>query len=128
MRMKTDIVPVLEAIVAERLDQLSIQWDERPAVCVVMASQGYPGSYQKGLTITGLDEVKPLHNVEVFHAGTALKENQVVTSGGRVLGVTALGNNIEEAIGSAYDAVSRIHWEGAYYRKDIGRKALNRNS
>ena len=128
MRMKTDIVPVLEAIVAERLDQVSIQWDERPAVCVVMASQGYPGSYQKGLIITGLDEVKPLHNVEVFHAGTALKDNTVVTSGGRVLGVTALGNNIEEAIGSAYDAVSRIHWEGAYYRKDIGRKALNRNS
>jgi len=127
MRMKTDLVPVLEAIVDERLDQVSIQWDERPAVCVVMASQGYPGSYPKGMEITGLNDLKSLGNVEVFHAGTALKDNQVVTSGGRVLGVTALGNDIGEAIGNAYSAVSRIKWEGVYYRKDIGQKALNRN-
>lgn len=127
MRMKTDLVPVLEAIVDERLDQVSIQWDERPAVCVVMASQGYPGSYPKGMEITGLNDLKSVGNVEVFHAGTALKDNQVVTSGGRVLGVTALGNDIGEAIGNAYSAVSRIKWEGVYYRKDIGQKALNRN-
>ena len=127
MRMKTDLVPVLEAIVDERLDQVSIQWDERPAVCVVMASHGYPGSYQKGMEITGLNDVESLNNVEVFHAGTALKDGQVVTSGGRVLGVTALGSDIEEAIGSSYNVVSRIKWEGVYFRKDIGQKALNRN-
>ncbi len=75
----------------------------------------------------GADEVKSLHNVEVFHAGTALQDNTVVTNGGRVLGVTALGDTIAEAIDNAYDAVSRIHWDGAYYRKDIGKKALNRN-
>ncbi|MDX1778171.1 MAG: phosphoribosylamine--glycine ligase, partial [Thermodesulfobacteriota bacterium] len=127
MRMKTDLIPVLEAIVDERLDQVSIEWDERPAVCVVMASQGYPGSYQKGMEITGLNDVESLNNVEVFHAGTALKDGQVVTSGGRVLGVTALGSDIEEAIGNSYNAVSRIKWEGVYFRKDIGQKALNRN-
>ncbi len=124
MRMKTDLIPVLEAIVDERLDQVSIQWDEKPAICVVMASKGYPGNYQKGIEITGLDEVQAMHNVQVFHAGTALKDNHVVTSGGRVLGVTALGNNIEEAINLAYQATSQIQWEGAYYRKDIGKKAL----
>ena len=124
MRMKTDLIPVLEAIVDERLDQVSIQWDEKPAICVVMASKGYPGNYQKGIEITGLDKVQAMHNVQVFHAGTALKDNHVVTSGGRVLGVTALGNNIEEAINLAYQATSQIQWEGAYYRKDIGKKAL----
>jgi phosphoribosylamine--glycine ligase len=127
MRMKTDLVPVLEAIVDERLDQVDIQWDERPAVCVVMASQGYPGSYQKGMKITGLTEVESLNNVAVFHAGTALKDNHLVTSGGRVLGVTALGKDIEEAIGTAYNAASLIKWEGVYYRNDIGQKALKRN-
>ena len=126
MRMKTDLIPVFEAIVDERLDQVSIQWDEKPAVCVVMASNGYPGSYKKGLVIEGLDNVQGLHNVQVFHAGTAFKNNHVVTSGGRVLGVTALGNNIEETINIAYQATSQIKWEGAYYRKDIGKKALKR--
>ena len=123
IRMKTDLIPVLEAIIDERLDQVSIQWDERPAVCVVMASNGYPGSYPKGMEIKGLDKVRGMQNVHVFHAGTALKNNQVVTSGGRVLGVTALGNNIEETVNLAYRATSHIQWEGAYYRKDIGKKA-----
>ena len=127
MRMKTDIVPVFDAIVDEQLDKIAIQWDERPAVCVVMAAQGYPGSYQKGTAIEGLKEIQSIHNVEVFHAGTALHDNRVVTDGGRVLGVTALGDTIAEAIDNAYSAVSRIHWDGAYYRKDIGKKALNRN-
>ncbi len=127
MRMKSDIVPVLEAIVNERLNQVSIEWDERPAVCVVMASEGYPANYRKGMVIKGLNDVQSLNNVEVFHAGTALKDNQVVTSGGRVLGVTALGNTISDAINNAYNAVSRIHWEGAYYRSDIGKKALKKN-
>jgi phosphoribosylamine--glycine ligase len=127
MRMKTDLVPVLDAIVDEQLDRISIQWDQRPAVCVVMASKGYPGGYQKGTAIEGLKEIQSIHNVEVFHAGTTLKGNRVLTNGGRVLGVTALGDTIAEAIDSAYSAASHIHWEGAYYRKDIGRKALNRN-
>jgi len=124
MRLKTDLVPILEAIVDERLDQVSIQWDERPTVCVVMASKGYPGSYQKGLDIQGLDKVKGMQDVVAFHAGTALKDGHVVTNGGRVLGVTALGNNIEETIKLAYQATSQIHWDGAYYRTDIGKKAL----
>jgi phosphoribosylamine--glycine ligase len=127
MRMKTDLVPVLDAIVDEQLDRISIQWDQRPAVCVVMASKGYPGGYQKGPAIEGLKEIQSIHNVEVFHAGTTLKGNRVLTNGGRVLGVTALGDTIAEAIDSAYSAASHIHWEGAYYRKDRGRKALNRN-
>jgi phosphoribosylamine--glycine ligase len=128
MRMKTDLVPVFEAIVDEQLDRISIQWDERPAVCVVMASKGYPGSYQKGTAIEGLKEIQSTVNVEVFHAGTALQDNRVVTNGGRVLGVTALGDTIAEAIDNAYSAASHIHWDGAYYRKDIGKKALNRNA
>ena len=128
MRMKTDLVPVFEAIVDEQLDKISIQWDERPAVCVVMAAKGYPGSYQKGTAIEGLKEIQSIHNVEVFHAGTALEDNRVVTNGGRVLGVTALGDTIAKAIDSAYSAASHIHWDGAYYRKDIGKKALNRNA
>jgi len=127
MRMKTDLIPILEAIVDERLHQVSIQWDERPAVCVVMASRGYPGNYQKEMEIKGLDEVKKMQNIEVFHAGTALKDNRLVTNGGRVLGVTALGSSIEKAISLAYQATSQIHWEGAHYRRDIGRKALKRN-
>ena len=126
MRLKTDLVPILEAIVDERLDQVSIQWDERPTVCVVMASKGYPGSYQKGLDIQGLDKVKGMQDVVAFHAGTALKDGHVVTNGGRVLGVTALGNNIEETIKLAYQATSQIHWDGAYYRTDIGKKALRK--
>jgi len=126
MRMKTDLIPILEAIVDERLHQVSLQWDERPAVCVVMASKGYPESYQKGMEIKGLNKVKGMQNVEVFHAGTALKDNRMVTCGGRVLGVTALGSSIAEAINLAYQATSQIHWEDAYYRKDIGKKALQR--
>ncbi|MBE9542619.1 MAG: phosphoribosylamine--glycine ligase, partial [Proteobacteria bacterium] len=126
IRMKTDLIPILEAIVDERLGQESIQWDERPAVCVVMASNGYPGSYQKGKGIEGLDKVQNMQNAQVFHAGTAFKNNHVVTSGGRVLGVTALGNDIKDAINLAYQATSQIQWEGAYYRKDIGKKALRR--
>lgn len=128
MRMKTDLVPVLEAIIDEKLDQVSLAWDERPAVCIVMASEGYPGNYRKGMPVEGLREIQSIPDVAVFHAGTALQDNRVVTSGGRVLGVTALGNSIAEAIDSAYSAASHIRWEGAYYRKDIGNKALNRNA
>lgn len=126
MRMKSDIVPVLEAVADGNLDRAHITWDDRPAVCVVMASEGYPGNYRTGMVIEGLQEVQSLPDVQVFHAGTASEGGRVVVNGGRVLGVTALGSTIENAIERAYDAASRIRWDGVYYRKDIGRKALNR--
>jgi len=125
MRLKTDLVDVLEAAIDGRLDQLDpLQWDPRPAVCVVMASEGYPGSYTKGHPIRGLDEAAKLADVKVFHAGTKTSEGQVVTAGGRVLNVTALGNNIANAKFNAYRAVKCIRWSGAWCRKDISDKAL----
>ncbi len=126
MRMQSDIVPVLEAVADGNLNRAAITWDERPAVCVVMAAGGYPGNYRKGMAIEGLDEVQSLPDVQVFHAGTAFEGGRVVVNGGRVLGVTALGGTIELAIERAYDAAARIRWDGAYYRKDIGKKAMNR--
>ena len=126
MRLKTDLLDVLEAAVDGRLDRLGpLEWDPRPAVCVVMASEGYPGDYKKGYPIRGLDEAAQLPDVKVFHSGTALAENnQVVTSGGRVLTVTALGPTIAGAKLEAYRAVKQIRWEGAWCRKDISDKAL----
>ncbi len=124
MRMKGDLVPVLEACIDGELDRVSLEWDPRAAVCVVMASGGYPGSYRKGLEIRGLDDAAALEDVVVFHAGTRKEGDRVVTAGGRVLGVTALGEDIPAAIRRAYEAVERISWEGAHYRRDIGRKAL----
>jgi phosphoribosylamine--glycine ligase len=126
MRMKSDLIPVLEATIDRKLAGQKIQWEERPSVCVVMASGGYPGSYEKGKAISGLREAAKVPDAFVFHAGTALKEGKVVTNGGRVLGVTALGGGIREAIQRAYEAAGRISWEGAYYRRDIGRKAVQR--
>jgi phosphoribosylamine--glycine ligase len=124
MRMKGDLVPILEACIHGNLSKLRIEWDPRTAVCVVMASGGYPGDYENGKVIRGLDEVSRMKDLFVFHAGTALKDGQVVTSGGRVLGVTGVGEGIEKAIDRTYEAVKRISWEGAHYRKDIGFKAL----
>jgi len=125
MRLKTDLVDVLEATVDGRLEEIgSLAWDPRPAVCVVMASEGYPGSYKKGLPIRGLDEAGKLDDVKVFHAGTKLVEGRVVTAGGRVLGVTALDDNIAKAKARAYTAVKSIRWPGAWCRKDISDKAL----
>jgi phosphoribosylamine---glycine ligase len=123
MRMKGDIVPVLEACIAGNLSDCRIEWDRRPAVCVVMTAGGYPNAYEKGKIIRGLNEVSTLKDVFVFHAGTALKDGEVVTNGGRVLGVTGLGENIGEAIDLTYQAVKKISWEGVHYRKDIGAKA-----
>jgi phosphoribosylamine--glycine ligase len=127
MRLKSDLVPVLEATIEGKLSSQKMELDGRSSVCVVMASGGYPGSYEKGKVISGLEEAAGVRDAFVFHAGTALKEGKVVTSGGRVLGVTALGNDIQEAIQRAYEAVAKISWEGAYYRKDIGHRALARN-
>ncbi len=124
MRMKGDLVPVLEACVDGALDRVDLGWDPRPAVCVVMASGGYPGAYKKGLEIRGLDDAASLDDVVVFHAGTRLENGKVVTAGGRVLGVTALGDDIPSAIARAYRAVDRISWPGVHFRRDIGRKAL----
>ena len=128
MRIKSDIVPVMEAVIDGRLDQCVLDIDVRASVCVVMASAGYPGKYPKGLPIKGLEAAKRMKDVVVFHAGTARKEKAVVTDGGRVLGVTALGDTVADAIDKAYQAVGRISWEGAYCRKDIGRKAIDRMS
>lgn len=125
MRLKSDLLDVLEATVDGRLDEIEpLEWDPRPAVCVVMASEGYPGPYERGKPIRGLDEAAQLPNVKVFHAGTATVDGQVVTNGGRVLGVTALGSSISDAKRQAYSAVKCIRWQGAWCRKDISDKAL----
>jgi len=124
MRLKSDLLDVLEATVEGRLDELApLEWDPRPAVCVVMASEGYPGKYERGLPIRGLEEAAKVPNVKVFHAGTAMQDGQVVTGGGRVLGVTALGSSIPAAKLQAYTAVKSIRWSGAWCRKDISDKA-----
>lgn len=124
IRMKGDIVPILEACMKGTLSKHRIEWDHRPSVCVVMSSKGYPGDYEKGKIIGGLQEVSQMEGVFVFHAGTAFKEGQMVTNGGRVLGVTGLGEDIPRAIEKTYQAVRRISWEGVHYRTDIGQKAL----
>ncbi|NTU60690.1 MAG: phosphoribosylamine--glycine ligase, partial [Deltaproteobacteria bacterium] len=126
-RMKGDLVPVLEACLDGRLADVRIEWDPRAAVCVVLASEGYPGSYPKGLAIQGLERAAEVDGVSVFHAGTRREDGSVVTSGGRVLGVTALGDGVEDAIARAYGAVKMIHWPGVHFRSDIGRKALQRS-
>jgi phosphoribosylamine--glycine ligase len=126
MRMKGDLVDVLEACINGELDQVSLEWDPRATVCVVMASEGYPASYPKGVEISGLEEAAKLDDVVVFHAGTKMDGDKVVTSGGRVLGVTALGDGVAAAIDKAYEAVKIVGWPGAHYRTDIGKKALDR--
>ncbi len=125
-RMKSDLPEIMMAVIEARLDKVKIEWDERAAVCIVMASGGYPGSYEKGKEIKGLDKASKLSDTIVFHAGTKKKDGKIVTSGGRVLGVTALGASIKGAIDNAYKAVKLIDFEGAHYRKDIGQKALKR--
>ncbi len=124
MRMKTDLLDVVEAAIEGRLDQVELEWDPRAAVCVVLASDGYPGKYETGKVIEGLEKVQEMKDVMVFHAGTRLEGDQFVTAGGRVLGVTALGDTIASAIERAYEAVSEIKWDGMHYRRDIGQKAL----
>jgi len=126
MRLKSDLVDLLEATVDGRLDDVAPpEWDPRPAVCVVMASEGYPGNYEKGQPIRGLSDAAKVPDVKVFHAGTTLRDGQVVTDGGRVLGVTALGSSISSAKLNAYTAVKSIRFSGAWCRKDISDKALS---
>jgi len=126
VRMKSDIVPLMIATIDGRLEEMDIEWDTRPSVCVVIASGGYPGNYETGYPISGLEEASRSPDVTVFHAGTTLKEGKVVTSGGRVLGVTALGATLAEAQTKAYDAVKKVDFTGIHYRKDIGAKALSK--
>ena len=126
MRLKSDLLEVFLAVCDGRLDKVTLQWDPRPAVCVVMASGGYPGAYEKGKKITGLDDAEKLKDVVVFHAGTKNQNGDVVTNGGRVLGVTALGKNIADAKAGAYEAVDKIKFEGAYWRRDIADKAIKK--
>jgi phosphoribosylamine--glycine ligase len=126
MRLKSDLVPVLFAVLDGTLEDVDVEWDERSTVCVVMASGGYPGSYRKGISIEGLVEAGEMDDVVVFHAGTKRHNGAVVTDGGRVLGITARGDTIREARDRAYEAVAKIHFEGAHYRTDIGQKAIER--
>jgi phosphoribosylamine---glycine ligase len=124
MRLKSDLLEVFLAVCDGTLDKVTLRWDARPAVCVVMASGGYPGHYEKGRIITGLDQAKEMQDVFVFHAGTAQQNGDIVTDGGRVLGVTALGSTISAAKKLAYAAAEKIKYDGAYYRRDIADKAL----
>jgi phosphoribosylamine--glycine ligase len=127
LRLRTDLLDLLEAVVEDRLEEYpeeKLEWDPRPSVCVVMASQGYPGNYSKGKAITGLDEAARLSGVKVFHAGTRMEGGLVFSDGGRVLGVTALGETLADAKRNAYEAVGKIHFQGAFYRRDIADKAI----
>ena len=126
MRMKSDIVPILMAVANGSLEGVEIEWHDKAAVCVVLAAQGYPADYPKGDLITGLDQAGGIEDLVVFHAGTKSAGGEVVTNGGRVLGVTALGDTVQEAIDRAYSGVKLISWPGMHYRKDIGAKAINR--
>lgn len=123
-RLNSDLVEVLCATADGQLDQVSLEWSEKPAVCVVMTSKGYPGAYQKGFPICGIEEAEKTGAI-VFHAGTKIQDGQLLNSGGRVLGVTALGDDLHQAVDNAYKAVSKISWEGATYRHDIAHRALH---
>jgi len=124
-RLKSDVLEVMLAVSEGKLIRVgTLEWDERPCVCVVLAAGGYPGDYEKGKTISGLDEAAKVKDAVVFHAGTRIEGGKIVTSGGRVLGVTALGGNIKGAIANAYKAVNKINFDGMQYRRDIGAKAI----
>lgn len=120
--LESDLAPVMQAVIDSRLDEAEIRWKDKKAVCVIMASGGYPRKYEKGFKITGIEEAEKIEGITVFHAGTAKEGDSIVTAGGRVLGVTALGDNLDSAARLAYKGVEKISFKGAHYRKDIGRK------
>ncbi|RMD59520.1 MAG: phosphoribosylamine--glycine ligase, partial [Nitrospirae bacterium] len=122
--LKSDLVDIMRATVEGRLRNVDINWHSGAALCVIMASKGYPKKYETGKVIHGLEDVKKLKDVYVFHAGTKIENGNIVTSGGRVLGITALGDDIKDAKDKAYSAVSMISWDGLHYRKDIGYQVL----
>ncbi len=128
MRLDSDLVDLLEGVATGTLAEADLRWREEAAVCVVMASGGYPGPYETGVPIEGLEAVRSREGVEVFHAGTSRRQGATLTAGGRVLGVTALGADVSAAREAAYDAVGGIRFEGAHYRTDIGAKVLARQS
>lgn len=121
-RLKTDLLTIFEAIIDQKLSEVSVEWADNAAVCVVLASGGYPKSYQKGYEITGIDIAESLDDIVVYHAGTICKDGKFFTNGGRVLGVTAVGTDLDDAIRKAYDGVSKISFQDMHYRKDIGIK------
>jgi len=122
--LDTDLVDIMLAIYDDKLDTINIQWKDACASCVVMASGGYPKSYPKGLEINGLDDMGQAENVFVYHAGTQFKDGKFLTACGRVLGVTAIGDTLQEALNTSYTAVKTINWDNVHYRNDIGQKAL----
>ncbi|HEV7300900.1 MAG TPA: phosphoribosylamine--glycine ligase [Tepidisphaeraceae bacterium] len=124
MRLKSDAFEVMMAVAEGRLDEITLEWDPRPAMAVVATSKGYPGKYPSGLPITGIEKADALPDVKVFQAGTKSEGGKIVTDGGRVLAVTALGNTIADAQKRAYQAMELIHFEGMHFRRDIGRQAL----
>ncbi len=126
-RMKSDLLPLLEATIDGKIDNYSIEWDQRPAVTVVLASDGYPGKYEMGKSISGLDEAAKIDGLQIFHAGTKQLNDEIVTAGGRVLAVTALGSTIAEARSRAYEAVACIQFENCHYRRDIALTAVTDN-
>ncbi|MFA5845289.1 MAG: phosphoribosylamine--glycine ligase [Thermodesulfovibrionales bacterium] len=125
-RLKTDLTDIALAIADERLSGINLEWKPEVSVCVVAASKGYPGAYEKGKVIKGLDDAGKVDDVVVFHSGTAFNKNKIVTAGGRVLGVTALGKDIKDAKEKAYKAIEKIHFSGMHYRKDIADRAIKR--
>ena len=126
LRLKSDLIPLLEATIDGNLHKVKPEWHDDPAVCVVLTANGYPGAYDKGKEIYGLDKLTDWQNGFVFHAGTAKVQNRWITAGGRVLGVTARGKSIADAAKEAYDAVDKISWDGMHYRKDIAQRALKK--
>ncbi len=126
-RLKSDLIDIIEAILENRLHECRIEWTKGASACVVLASGGYPGSYETGKEITGLDAVPDSDDLYVFHAGTQKSGGRIVTGGGRVLGITARGTDLASTLGKTYDAVNRIHFEGKHYRTDIGQKGLQRD-
>lgn len=124
-RLKTDLVDIMNAVIDEKLDSINIEWEDNAAVCVVMASGGYPVTYQSGYEINGIDNAEETSGITVFHAGTKIADGNIVTAGGRVIGVTAVAENLDSAIEKAYDAVKKISFKDAHYRKDIGIKKYN---
>jgi phosphoribosylamine--glycine ligase len=123
-RLKSDFIEIINSIIDENLSEVSINLDYRPSVCVVMASEGYPGKYKNGYEIIGIDEAEKVPNSFIFHAGTSIENGHLVTNGGRVICVTSRGETIQEAIATVYSVVKKIHWNGVHFRNDIGRKAV----
>jgi phosphoribosylamine--glycine ligase len=127
LRLKSDLVPLLEATIEGRLDKAEAEWHKEASVCIVLCAGGYPGPYEKGKEIRGLEKLERWQRGVIFHAGTTRKDGRWWTAGGRVLGVTALASPIEEAVREAYRAVGEIQWDGIHYRKDIGQRAIKKN-